>query len=109
VNSAGEFWASSVIVVPWRRVSSTRRHNWRRVGSLAAARKKLETMGSGSASSLLPFLAGGDLQKYSKGHKQVCFNFVFRSAPLPSPCSNLLLSLQVFFRFLFFCFKWPVA
>jgi hypothetical protein len=31
-----------------------------------------------------------------KRNKQVCFGFVFRSAPLPSPCSDLLLSLQVF-------------
>jgi hypothetical protein len=28
--------------------------------------------------------------KHPKRNKQVCFNFVFRSAPLPSPCSDLL-------------------
>ena len=68
-------------------------------------RRKLQK--SGDLECLLPLCLpkpAVTCKNTKKRNKQVCFGFVFRSAPLPSPCSDLLLSLQVFFCFLFFCF-----
>jgi len=59
----------------------------------------MQTGGSGLASSPLPFCTSGEshnhLQSNKKKHKQsiLVFFFVFRSASLPSPFLNLLLSL----------------
>jgi len=73
----------------WRRVFSKRHRHCRGVGSRAAAGEKLETAGSGSASSPLPFLAGGDLYKQQKTQPADLFSpdpfsdfFLFRSVNL---------------------------
>jgi hypothetical protein len=57
------------------------------MGSRAATRKNLETVGFGTASSILPFLVSGDLQnthKKKKRNKQLILVFsffvLFRSA-----------------------------
>jgi len=59
----------------------------------------MQTGGSGLASSPLPFCTSGESHNHLQSNKKktqavnFSFFFVFRSASLPSPFLNLLLSL----------------
>jgi hypothetical protein len=76
---------------------------WRRVCSTRRRRKKKQGMGgSGLASSLLPFLADGDLQNTQKHSKQLILVFFFLVHE--SVCFRLDL-LFSWFRLLL-CFMW---
>jgi hypothetical protein len=77
----------------WR-VSSTHHRHWRRVGSRAATRKNLETVGSSSTSSLLPFLADGDDHRYLQQKKKTQQQVL---VPFPSRFLDLLLHTDLFF------------
>jgi hypothetical protein len=63
----------------WTRVSSTHHRNWRRVGSRAATRKTQQQGVSGSTSSPLLFLAGGDNHDLQNNRKRKKQWFLFHS------------------------------
>jgi hypothetical protein len=52
------------------------------VGSRTAARKSRQAGGSETTSSLLPFLAGGDLQNTKKRNKELILAFLSLSSDL---------------------------